>query len=401
MADPWAATPGGDPLKAINYPRQGEMVVLPNRNATFPIQGVYVSMPVDVEPMQVTQWNLSYQRQFPGRLMADVTYMGNRTSNIWIGYEENPVIYIPGNCQAGEYGLTAPGPCSSTTAANRQARSLLTLLNPAEGKYYAANDVAQTYDQGRGWYNGVRFSVQKRMANGLSINSNYTYSKCTNEGEPATDINNVFPVPITDITSSTPQPDTSTNKGPCVNDRPHIFNLSSVLISSGWGPGWLKTITRDWQAGIIWQARSGSPITPTTTGDLGLTNLPQRPFLVQGVDPNLPSDERVFAQTGSAQSMAWFNLAAFAPNTPGTWGDTPKGYLRGPGFWNVDVSFSRGIPMGGPRRLELRVEAFNIFDHENWANPTVQIGSTALTNGRVTNTVGDPRIMQFALKYGF
>jgi hypothetical protein len=208
-------------------------------------------------------------------------------------------------------------------------------------------------------------------------------------------------VPISDITSSTPQPDTSTNKGPCVNDRPHIFNLSSVLISSGWGPGWLKTNTRDWQAGIIWQARSGSPITPTTTGDLGLTNLPQRPFLVQGVDPNLPSDERVFAQTGSAQSMAWFNLAAFAPNTPGTWGDTPKGYLRGPGFWNVDVSFSRGIPMGGPRRLELRVEAFNIFDHENWANPTVQIGSTALTNGRVTNTVGDPRIMQFALKYGF
>ena len=82
-------------------------------------------------------------------------------------------------------------------------------------------------------------------------------------------------------------------------------------------------------------------------------------------------------------------------------GNTPKGYLTGPAFWNVDASFSRNINLTGAKRIELRVEAFNIFDHQNWANPTVQIGSTSLTNGRVTNTVGDPRIMQFAIKYGF
>ena len=57
--------------------------------------------------------------------------------------------------------------------------------------------------------------------------------------------------------------------------------------------------------------------------------------------------------------------------------------------------------LGGARRLELRVEVFNLFDHQNWANPTVQVGSTSLTNGRVTNTAGDPRIMQFAMKFAF
>ena len=67
----------------------------------------------------------------------------------------------------------------------------------------------------------------------------------------------------------------------------------------------------------------------------------------------------------------------------------------------MDASFSRNIRLAGSKGVELRVEAFNIFNHANWANPTVQIGSTSLTNGRVTNTSGDPRIMQFAIKYAF
>jgi Carboxypeptidase regulatory-like domain len=399
FADPWVTTPGGDPL--ANYFRQGDPVVLPDRNVIFPQQGVYVSMPINVTPMQVTQWNVSYQRQFLSRMMFDVTYMGNRTTNIWSGYEENPAIYIPGNCQAGQYGLTAPGPCSNNTTPNRQARALLTLLNPTEGAYYQVNNVAQTFDDARGRYEGVRFGLQKRLSAGWSMSSNYTLSKCTNEGEPGTDINNQFPVPITDITSSNPRPDTSTNKGPCVADRRHNFNLSAVLVSPGIGSGFLKTVTRDWQTGLIWQMRSGSPITPTSTGDTALTGLPQRPILVAGVDPNLPEDQRTWATTGSVQSLAWFNLAAFAQNPAGVWGDTPKGYLTGPAFWNVDASFSRNINLSGGKRVELRVEAFNLFDHENWGNPTVQIGSTSLTNGRVTNTIGDPRIMQFAIKYGF
>ena len=99
FANPWANTPGGDPLKAIDYPRQGEPVQVAPSSVTFPVQGGFVSMPVDLTPMQVTQWNLSYQRQFLGNMMVDVTYMGNRSIHIWSGYEENPVIYIPGNCR--------------------------------------------------------------------------------------------------------------------------------------------------------------------------------------------------------------------------------------------------------------------------------------------------------------
>lgn len=401
FADPWANTPGGDPLKAINYPRQGEPARMPPRNALFPLQGNYKSTPPNIRPMQVTQWNVAYERQLPWRMMVDVTYIGSRTNHIFgVGYEENPAVYIPGNCEAGQYGLTRPGPCSNTSEVNRQARALLTLLNPVDGPYYRVNNVAQLYDDAKGRYHGVRIGVQKRMGDGWSLNANYTRSRCINQGEPTTNISNQFPVPLIDPFND-PRPDPRTNEGPCLADRPHNFNLSSVMISPGIGGGLLKLVTKDWQVGLIYQARSGSPITPTTTGDFALTGGIQRPMIVPGVDPYLPSSQRTWATTGSSRSLAWFNLAAFAPNSPGVWGNTPKGYLRGPGFWNLDAAFSRLIHLANGRRVELRVEAFNLLDHQNWANPVVQIGSTSLTNGRVTNTVGDPRIMQFAAKYYF
>ncbi len=393
FANPWANTPGGDPL--AGRPRQGEPIPALPRDIGFPLQGDYVSMPINSTPMNVTQWDLAYDRQLPGRIKLDVSYLGSRTRNIWLGYQENPAVYIPGNCVAGQYGLTAAGPCSNTSAINRQARSLLTLLNPVEGRLYGVNAVDQTYDQGKGSYHGLKLGLQKRMSGGWSVNTNYTLSECISEGEPSTDIGNTFPVPIIDGVSN-PRPDPSTNRGPCAADRRHNFNLSSVLLSPGLGGGLLRTVTRDWQVGLIYQVRSGTALTPSTTGDTALTGLgQQRPMIVDGVDPYLSEDQRVWVNNNSLQ---WFNMAAFAQNPAGLWGNVPKGYLRGPGFWNVDLALSRNVMFNG-RRIELRVEAFNLFDHVNWANPNVTLANA--NQGRVTGQNGDPRIMQFALKYSF
>src|SRR4029453_6759298 len=153
-----------------------------------------------------------------------------------------------------------------------------------------------------------------------------------------------------------PHPDPKTSEGACNTDRPHNFNLYSVLISPGFGPGLVRLTTKDWQVALIYQVRSGSPITPTTTGDFALTNGPQRPVIVPGVDPNLPPDQRTWATLGGAPSRAWYNLAAFAPNSPGDWGNTPRGYLMGPSFWNADIAFSRIVSFPGGRRIGIRRE---------------------------------------------
>jgi hypothetical protein len=178
------------------------------------------------------------------------------------------------------------------------------------------------------------------------------------------------------------------NWGPCAADRPYILNASVIVQSRGIGSGFVRQFTSDWQLGTVFQARSGSPLTPSTTGNLSLTGLGnQRPLLIG--DPNL--DDPTFDR--------WFNTAAFAPNTPGLWGSTPKGLLRGSVFWNVDMALSRNVGIGGGKHVELRVESFNIFNHVVPGDPNTTLGNANF--GRVTSTAGDPRIMQFAAKFVF
>src|SRR5438094_1050006 len=383
LLDPWANTPTGDPLVAINYPHQFAPVQLAPADVQFPINGSYVSMPSDADVMRVVQWNASYQRQILGHMLVDITYMGNRTNGIWLGYEENPAVYIPESCAAGQYGLTASGPCSNSSVANITARRTLTLANPAEGRYFGS--VAQTAP-GTGHYNGVKLTLEKRLSNGWSMSANYTRSKCINQGEPGTDIVNIFPDPR----------DPSTNEGPCNSDRLNIFNVSAVAMSRGAGQRYINVLTRDWQLGTVLQARSGAPLTLATTGDSAFTGLAatERPLIVPGVDPYLASP----TWNSSGTALQYLNMSAFAQNTPGLWGNTPRGYVRGPAFWNMDMALSRNLKVS-QHPIELRVEVFNVFNRVNFGDPVVTLGAT--NAGAITTAAGDMRIMQFALKYNF
>jgi hypothetical protein len=349
FSDPWVGYAGGNPFPTP---------LPPPSDIRFPLQGTYVTMPLEIDPMQVRQWNISYQRQFASSWMVSATYLGNRTSNTWIGRELNPAVYMPG-----------------ATQANQETRRRLYLLNPTEGQYYST---IQEAFGGSGRYDGLVLGLQKRLSSGWSMNTNLTLSECVNDGEPGVDITNNFPDPD----------DPGTNRGPCDADRPYILNSSLIFQLPGAGSGLVRHLTSGWQLGTVFQARSGSPLTPSTTGNLSLTGLGnQRPMVVG--DPDL--DDRTIQR--------WFNTAAFAPNTPGVWGDTPRGFLIGPAYWNIDLALSRVLPMPNAHRLEVRVEAFNLTNRVHLGNPNTTLGSADF--GRITTTSADARVMQFALKYLF
>ena len=350
LANPWANYPGGNPLPVPNP--------IPS-NVTFPQFGTYVSMPVDIHPMEVVQWNVAYERQLRADLMVSATYLGNRTSHIWNGVELNPAVYIPG----------------ASTQGNVNQRRALVLQNPTQGSYYGS--LVQTDDGGYGHYNGLMFAVAKRLSHGWSTSSNLTWGKCLNNGEPTVDITNTYPDPN----------DRGTNWGPCDSDRRIISNSSLIVQTPAVGRGLVRALTANWQVGTVVQARTGDPLTPTTTGNNSLTGLNnQRPIVVG--DPSV--SDPTYTQ--------WFNTAAFAANPAGSWGNTSKGFLRGPGFWTVDLALTRNVPIGD-NRIEVRIESFNLFNNVNLADPTVTFGNGNF--GRVTSTAGGPRIMQLAAKFVF
>jgi hypothetical protein len=76
----------------------------------------------------------------------------------------------------------------------------------------------------------------------------------------------------------------------------------------------------------------------------------------------------------------------------------PIDAFRGPGRWNVDMSLTRSFPLYA-EQLQLRLEAFNVFNHVNPSNPVTALNSPNF--GQITSIASLPRIVQLAVKYTF
>jgi hypothetical protein len=91
----------------------------------------------------------------------------------------------------------------------------------------------------------------------------------------------------------------------------------------------------------------------------------ERVDLIPVVDPYLHGDKTKF-----------FNPAAFAIPKPGTFGNVPRNYLRGPHFRQADLILNRKFPLGEAKNLEFRTEMFNVFNLTNFAAPPSTLAGT-------------------------
>ena len=150
----------------------------------------------------------------------------------------------------------------------------------------------------------------------------------------------------------------------------------------------LRVVASDWRVSGIFSARSGAPLNVIAGQDRAFTGI-----------QNQRVDQVLANPYGDKTLNNWLNPAAFALPAPGTLGNFRRNSVRGPGFWTVDAALSRLVSLGGSRRVELRVETFNLFNTFNWDVPETNFSSGAF--GRITSMAGTPRIMQFGVRYTF
>ena len=119
----------------------------------------------------MAQWNVSYQRQLAQQWLLSVSYLGNKTTHVWLAQDLNYAAYVPGTCGSGA--------CSTT--GNTNQRRVLYLARPQDGRYFSG--LFSTDDGANANYNGVLASVQHRFSHGFTLLANYTWSHCLNYGD--------------------------------------------------------------------------------------------------------------------------------------------------------------------------------------------------------------------------
>ena len=342
-------------------------------NIAFPLFGTGLgNFKLHPKPAYMEQWNLAIQKQFRRDWLVSATYLGNRTVHLEYPEPLNPVVYIPGSCTAGQYGLTAAGLCSQT--GNENYRRVLYLANSSVAKYYGA--LTPFGDGGNATYNGLLISAQHRFAHNYTVLANYTWSHCLDDSDVALNGAGGFQNPY----------NRDAEYGNCLADRRQVFNLSIVARSPKLSSVWVQRFAGNWQLSPIFTAMTGTYSTVTDGVDNSLTGVTDRPNLVG--NPSI----------GNQSLTEWFNISAFAKAPTGQFGNLGRSTILGPGAWDLDLALSRSFPITERQRIDFRAEAFNLMNHARFGNPVTALNSGIF--GQI-NAALDPRIMQFALKYKF
>ena len=374
--DPWRNFPGGNPFPLVA-----------GASAQFLPYTQFQAVPQNIRTPNTSSWNLSLQRQLTTDWLVSASYIGTLATHVWSQNAINPAIYIPGNCLAGQFGLTAAGPCSSTANTNQRRR--LSLERPQDGQYIGPLSFLD--DGATQSYNGLLLNVQRRAARGVTMGANYTLSHCIGDYADLTsqgpDANETYTIPNY----------RKADRGNCNSDRRHLLNVTAVAETPSFGGRTMRAVASGWRLGGVYRWSTGIPITVIAGTDRALNGINNQ--RVNQVLANPYGDKSGRALTG------FLNPAAFALPDLGTVGNVGRNSVYGPGTWSFDTALSRSFRIRESQRLEVRAEAYNLTN--SFRPSLVTQGQGLTTASFASNTFGqvraalDPRILQFALKYVF
>jgi hypothetical protein len=369
------------------------------------------------------QWHVEYQRELGRSTMLSVAYVGSISRR------------LPYSGLANSASQTLVNTCAATDTTCRT--NFAAQVDQFRLMPWVGAGVNYTLSTGRARYRALETKFQRRLTNGFSTLVAYTWGQSKDTGS------GYFNVENGPGGSATIQNywDQNTAWGVSSYNVPHFLSWATIYeLPFGKGKKWLQSgpaswFFGNWQSNFIAQARSGAPYNIIVTGDLanlggsaslqGLStpnnylrpNLIGNPFAAGPVAANPdPLCQKTISQGGRAADqvhtiVSWFNPCAFGvPNNTGAFGNLDRNAFKGPSVYSVDFSMFKSIPIGERFRVQLKMEAFNVFNIQNWDTPANgnltlnSSGSTiAASVGKISNLAQGttPRQIQFGIRLTF
>jgi hypothetical protein len=306
----------------------------PNRPPTGSTRSIF---DINFRDAYARNWNLNIQRQLGANYLLEVAYVGSQGRQMALKGDPNqapPVLGVTSAETNRPYIAISPG--------------LRTL--------------GQLQSKGTLDYHAMTLKFQRRFANNFFFLNSYTWGH-------AIDLNsdNDGTVTLTNVY------DPQYNRGPADYDVRQTF-------SSSWGyelPWARERAYGGWQINGVLYMRTGLPFTVTQTQGVRSTGTGNRPDRICDGKLDKPTID------------AWFDTSCFVSpaDTTATYGNSGRNILRGPGQVNVDASLIKNTRIGH-FDTEVRVEAFNVFNHPQFGQPNGTIGNAAV--GTISTMLSNP-----------
>lgn len=322
-------------------------------NFPFALPPSAVTYQRNLRTAYMQNWSLNIQRQIGAGRVLEVGYVGTKGTKLHSGRDINQA-----NASANQRNLRP---------------------NPSYG------DITAIESRSNSSYHSLQARFEQRVSRGMSLLGSYALAKSID------DASNFF------STAADPNfPMDSNNwrleRARSSFDVRHRLSLAYVYdLPFGGGHRWLG----GWQTNGIWTVQSGRPFGVSLLSDLDRSNTGRTSF---GFGANDRPNRLASGKQTNPVPERWFDTAAFALQPFGTFGNSGRNILSGPGLANLDVSVVKNTVLSERVNLQFRVEAFNVANRANFDLPDSVFGSG--TYGRILSAQA-PRHLQLGIKLFF
>jgi hypothetical protein len=391
MSNPYATTlvngkassfPSGDPFPYTFNPASPRFL-LP---ASIESIGTKVQWPY------IYQFNLAVQQQLPWQIALTTAYVGTISRDVPTMIDGNYAPYVPGI--AGESsGSAGTGGYNARRPYDQNSTGTGTL---GQNIFLITNQTAS--------YHSLQIMAGRPLSHNITINGFYVWShaiQSSNESAigqmTAQDFDNLWE-----------------EKGPMDADRRSVASINGIWNIDYYRGNnfFMKEAVNGWTISSVYVLQSGQPINISTGSDKNDDSAnANRPDLVAGTNAFLDPH-----RSRPAAAAQWFNTAAFVANGPGVAGgigpggadgNTPRDYVRAPGYRDVDMGLFRNINFEGGVVFQIRGEFTNAFNLVSLGTPgtsgppsTAGGANTSSTFGVITGA-SSPRVIQVGARLTF